>query len=164
MIISSTSSTISEPRPLLIFIIVYLVTLVGCTNETSDDKKKDSNSGTSGTGGSTSETCNPIGEWKMTMTTGSGDCLPEDVSEETTTTIEQSDLDDIDKSKCQYTKSGPYQQDETEENYEIDGTLEVSIVFEKDTFKGTGILKAELMESGESVGSCEQDYTVSGSR
>ena len=78
--------------------------------------------------------------------------------------IEQSDLADIDKSKCQYTKSGPYHLDETDDNYEIDGTLEISIAFEKDTFKGSGKLKAELMESGESVGPCEQDYTVSGSR
>jgi len=98
------------------------------------------------------------------MTTGSRDCLPDETSEEATWTIEQSDLADTDKSKCKYTKSGPYQQAETEENCEIDGNLVITVAFEKDAFKGTGIPKAELMESGESVVSREQDYTETGSR
>lgn len=153
-------------------LLIGAVLLVGCSNKDDENEKTDnktagsggSNTGTGGVGGSDSDECNPIGTWQATVTTTTGDCFPEGVSEEMTIDYEQSDFADLDKVKCQYEKSGPYHTDETEEDYEYDGTLTLEITFDGDSLSGSGKLESQLLESGEPVDSCEQSYTVKGSR
>ena len=156
----------------LIITVVCAFVVSGCTSETSDKDKENSKAGSGGSGstssggtsGSASDDCNPVGEWKWTMTTGSGDCLPEGISsEDQTLSIDQSDLADIDKAKCQFEHSVPYHEEETYQSYEIEGTLTITVNFEADSFTGTGRLEADKLEAGVFHNSCAQDFSVSGS-
>jgi hypothetical protein len=150
----------------LLGLVAVVLVIVGCTNN-DDEGNASSGGGTAGKGtgnSASSDDCNPIGAWKATLTTGSGDCFDEGITENLDVDLDQSDMADIDKAKCQYEKSGPFHQDESDEAYEMDGTLTLTITFDGDELSGTGKLTAELLESGVSVSSCEQSYTVAGSR
>jgi len=53
---------------------------------------------------------------------------------------------------------------ETAESYGLSSKLRVMFNFDGDAATGVAEMTADLIEGGEVVGSCTQDYTVSGTR
>jgi len=125
--------------------ILTLVLLVAsCTNPTDGDQ------------------CDLSGDWSVTLETTEGDCMPAGVV--LRSELERSELDQVDGETCTLILKQPYNSPETAEEFEVDGEVSINLVFDGDQVDGTAILTAELLEAGESVGSCKQSYRVDGGR
>lgn len=130
-------------------LILGLLLLAGCTN--------------TDTGDGTATDCDPVGTWELTVTTISGDCGYEfpGTHKGKFTTDEKKNMD---LDACSLFDVEKINEPETDESYELDGELESESTFDGDLVIGTAKLKADLLESGEHVGTCTQKYRISGKR
>jgi hypothetical protein len=125
--------------------LIIALFVVSCTNETTKEK------------------CNPVGNWKLTIETANGDCFESGQAETFELKVTKADVKDLD-GHCSGDDFMPLEYPETEEDFGIQGLLEFQVTFDGDKLTGRGRLDAELIASGESVDTCTQNYSITGTK
>lgn len=149
--------------------VIFIAAALACGGGAGNGNGSAADAGAAGAGG---VDCDLTGQWSVTFRAGPGDCVDEGTETVDTVSITADSITTedgtfearIDEQMCEILATIESEEAETPEKYGLSSSTRLILGFDGDSAAGVAEMTADILEGGEAIGSCIQDYTVEASR